>query len=495
MESRDSSASNDSAAPDALRDDPAFAERGLQITNVLGSGRHSIVFRARDARHGRDVAIKVLRPASLEDGTAERFTQEIRVAAGLRHPNILPLFDSGSLQDGRQFAVMPVAHGRPLRAMIDEGPLAIADAVRLACEVAEALTFLHTNGWVHRDVKPENILVESGHAVLTDFGVTSPMHAITARSTVEQVARLWGKDADLHVTIAGMVVGTLHYLSPEALLGDAPIDARVDVFALGLVLYEMLAGELPFRAATAPALIAERLAHPLPALRSRRADVPQALDTAIARATCVTAIDRYPGAAAFRAVLDDIPVRPRDARVELTIRERDRRTVVVAVLLPAGIGSAIGVLRARTTSSLDPQRIVVADLANETGDGALARLGPLAGDLITTALNQGSALQIVNATVALGSIQRPRLPASDSALKQSTRALVADARAGLLVTGAYYREGRALKMLAEVTDTRGGRVLGAVGPMTAEADAPEVAIRALADSIVAVVKRRHAPPG
>lgn len=493
MESRDSSASSDRAIPDALRDDPALAARGLQLLDVLGSGGHSIVYRARDSRHGRDVAIKVLRHASQSDGSAQRFDQEIRVVAGLRHPNILPLFDSGTLGDGRRFAVMPVAHGRPLRAMIDEGPLALADAVRLAREIAEALAFLHTNGWVHRDVKPENVLVESGHAVLTDFGVATPLHAIGAHSTPAQVARLWDR-ADVHLTVTDAAVGTLSYMSPETLLGDAPIDARVDVYALGLVLYEMLAGELPFRATSAATLLAERMSHPLPPLRPLRPDVPPALDAAIARATSVKAIDRYPGASAFRAAIDDIAARTRTERVELTVRERDRRTMVVAILLLAAIGSAIGVLRSRAASALDPQRIVVADLANETGDSSLARLGGLAGDLITAALSEGSGLEVVNATVTLGSRQRPHLPASDSALAQSTRALVATSRAGLLVTGAYYRDKGGLEVLAEVTDTRGGRIVGAVGPIAAEPDAPEGALRALASRIVAVVRSRHAPP-
>jgi hypothetical protein len=168
--------------------------------------------------------------------------------------------------------------------------------------------------------------------------------------------------------------------------------------------------------------------------------------------------------------------------------------MLVAMLLLAAIGSAIGVLRWRSASALDPQRIVVADLANESGDSSLARLGALGGDLITAALSEGSGLEIVNATVALGSRQRPRLPASDSALAANTRALVTRSRAGLLVTGAYYRDNGGLEVLAEVTDTRGGRILGAVGPIAAEADAPEGALRALASRIVAVVRSRHAPP-
>lgn len=453
------------------------------------------MYRARDSRHERDVAVKVMRSATT-NAAAERFAREIRVAAGLRHPNILPLFDSGTLRDGRRFSVMPVALGRPLRAMMDEGPLAVADAVRLAREVADALAFLHANGWVHRDVKPENILVESGHAVLTDFGIAAPMQAITPRSSPEQVAHLWhgGAHPGAHVTGAGFVIGTPRYMSPEALFGDAPMDARIDVYALGLVLYEMLAGDLPFQARSAAALIAERMSTPLPLIGKRRRDVSAKLDAVIACAADVRPGERYASASAFRDALAAVPIAADAGHVELTTLDQDRRTMLMAMLLLVGIGSAFGIWRWRTTVALDPQRIVVADLANQTGDASLARLGPLAGDLITAGLSQATRLDVVNAPVALGSRQRPRLARDDSSLQVDTRALVTATRAGLVVTGAYYEDRGLLQLLAEVTETRGGRVLGAIGPLPANPSAPEPGLQALADSVVAVTKRRHAPP-
>lgn len=493
MESLASSGDNEHVVPDALRDDPVIAARGLQLLAVLGSGGHSLVYRAHDARHARDVAIKVLRETARNDAAVQRFDQEIRVAARLRHPHILPLFDSGTLADGRRFAVMPVAHGRPLRAMIAEGPLALADALRLAREIGEALAFLHANGWLHRDVKPENVLVESGHAVLTDFGIAAPLQRVGASSTAAHVARLWNGDG-LQLPATDGAMGTLAYMCPEMLLGDAPLDARVDVYALGLVLYEMLAGELPFGATTASALLAERLTHPLPSLGALRPDVPPAVDAIIARATNVKVLERTPGVAEFRAALDGVEMRTRDERVELTYRDRDRRTVVVAIILLMAIGGSLGILRARTARMLDPHRVMVADLANETGDTTLTRVGVLAGDLITSALSEGTDLEIVNATVALGSRQRPHLPPADSTLAPSTRALVSRVRAGLLVSGAYYVDHGTLELLAEVTDTRGGRIVGAVGPIAAERGAPEGALRALAARIVTIVRNRHAPP-
>ncbi len=162
--------SNEAEAIDNLRSDSSLHALGLVVTGVLGEGGTAIVYRARDARHERNVAVKVLRP-DIPPSAARRFAQEVLVAGRLRHAHMLPLFDSGRLADGRLFSIMPVAEGRPLSALIREGPLPIADAVRIARETAEALGFMHRNGFVHRDVKPENILVESGHAVLTDFGL------------------------------------------------------------------------------------------------------------------------------------------------------------------------------------------------------------------------------------------------------------------------------------------------------------------------------------
>ena len=484
MESQESSPSSDATPVDALRDDPSLLSRGLEVEDVLGQGGSSIVYRARDIRHGREVAIKVLRQYPALENAVDRFTQEIRVAAGLRHAHMLPLFDSGTLRDGRLFSVMPVAQGRPLSALIREGPLTVADTVRLAREIAQALAHLHRSGYVHRDVKPENVLVESGHAVLTDFGLAASLGAL-AMPGESPPGTAWWKTA----------VGTLPYMSPEALFADGLIDGRTDIYALGIVLYEMLAAELPFVVTSAEQLLARRTRDGQPSIRALRADVPRELEAIIARSTALEPGDRFESADAMDAALAQVPAGVSGSSlVAFSVNQRTLSIGLVALL----VGSVIGVSawhRARQASTLDPQRIVVVDLVNDTGDSALAGVGVLAGDFITEDLTARSHLSVVNATIALPSRQQRRLPPADSTLARQTRALVASTRAGLAVTGAYFRAGNDLEVVAEVTDTRSGRVIGVAGPVHGALDHPDSSLRVLGDSVVAILRRRHAPPG
>ncbi|HEX4936069.1 MAG TPA: serine/threonine-protein kinase [Gemmatimonadaceae bacterium] len=494
MASPDSSRDSDASRDDAIRLDPAFAARGLDVRDVLGVGGSSIVYRARDRRHERDVAIKVQRPDATLASSTERFAHEIRVAAALRHPHILPLFDSGTLADGRLFAVMPVAHGRPLRAMIDEGPLAVPDALRLAGEIAEALEYLHRAGYVHRDVKPENVLVESGHAVLTDFGIASPLAGQRAQLSPERVADLWNGGGAARLTVTGAAVGTPAYMSPEALLGDGSLDHRSDLYALGLVLYEMLAGELPHQGTSPGELAAHRLRHPLPSLRALRPDVPSAVDAIVARCTAAGPADRFGSAEALRDALAAIPTGATRAEPLLVRRARGPWSLRLAIVLLGMIAGVWWWTEARGARALDPSRVVVADLANDTGDRSLAAVGVLAGDVITAAITAGTRLTVVNASVAVPSRQQRLDVPLDSTLERTTRALVSESRAGLAVTGAYFRAGRGLDLVAEVIDTRSGRVLGVAGPLRASVEHPEPSMRALGDSVTRILLRRHEPP-
>ena len=473
---------------DALRADPALGALGLVVTDVLGEGGSAIVYRARDERHGRDVAVKVIRHAPQIERAAERFSQEIRVAGRLRHPHILPLFDSGTLEDGRRFFVMPVAQGRPLRDLIDEGPMPVDLAVRLAREIAEALSHLHASGFVHRDVKPENVLVEAGHSVLTDFGLAVPMLSEPqSASAVEH--DVWWTTMSSHrrFTSMGSIVGTPQYMSPEALLAEAPLDGRLDIYALGVVLYEMLTGDLPFGIASPEQLVARVMRESLPPVSGRRTDVPVALDVIIERATARDETSRYATADEMAEALAalGIGLNDSDNRAESASR---RRMIWAAVLLVAMVGSGTAWAVMRSTA-LDPNRIVVADLANDTGDSTLSGVGVLAGDIIAAGLTTDPQLTIVNATVALPSHLQVNLPSADSTLTRATRDLVEATHAGVAVTGAYVRTGKELQVVAEVTDTRTDRVLGVAGPVRATRERPDSSLRVLRDSVVAIVKR------
>ena len=256
------------------------------IERELGRGGMATVFLAKDIRHDRDVAIKVLHPELSASIGAERFEREIKLAAKLQHPNILGLYDSGSA-DGLLYYVMPFIKGESLRDRLDrEGQLPIDDAVQLTLEVAEALGLAHSAGIVHRDIKPENVLISNGHALVADFGI--------ARAASEGNAQ--------KLTQTGMAVGTPVYMSPEQAVGD-PVGPTSDLYSLGCMLYEMLAGEPPFTAKNAQALMARHSMEAVPSVRIVRATVPEEVEDAIFSAMAKVPADRPQTAAQFMEML------------------------------------------------------------------------------------------------------------------------------------------------------------------------------------------------
>src|SRR4051794_17364977 len=274
----------------------ALSDR-YRIEREIGAGGMATVFLAQDLRHDRRVALKLLRPELSAVIGAERFLAEIKLTANLQHPHILPLFDSGEVvvdhPEGAQrylFYVMPFVEGESLRARLNrEKQLPVADAVRIALEVASALDYAHRHGVVHRDIKPENILLHDGQALVADFGI-----ALAA-----------SKASGARMTETGMSLGTPHYMSPEQAMGEREITPRSDVYALGAVLYEMLTGDPPFTGSTAQAIVARVVTESPRPLMTQRHTITRNVEAAVLTALEKLPADRFATAAEFAEALRD----------------------------------------------------------------------------------------------------------------------------------------------------------------------------------------------
>jgi serine/threonine protein kinase/tetratricopeptide (TPR) repeat protein len=265
----------------------ALADR-YRIERELGAGGMATVYLAEDLKHRRRVAIKVLRPELAQLLGAERFLREIEVIAGLHHPHILPLYDSGEAA-GFLYYVMPLVEGESLRAKIDrEGQLPIDEALRYAREVADALSYAHAHGVVHRDIKPDNIMIESDHAIVADFGIAK------AVASAGDATALTG---------TGMSVGTPAYMSPEQAAGDREVDGRSDLYSLGCVLFEMLAGQPPFTGKTIEIMVRQHIMTPPPPVTQFRPAVPAPVADALARALAKAPADRFNPVGQFSSAL------------------------------------------------------------------------------------------------------------------------------------------------------------------------------------------------
>ncbi len=264
----------------------ALADR-YTLDREIGRGGMAYVYRAHDRQHDRDVAIKVLRPELAAALGTERFLREIRIEARLQHPHILPLYDSG-VADGFFYYVMPYVAGESLRDLIRrEKQLPVSDAIQITKEVADALGYAHAHDVLHRDIKPGNILLSGEHAVVADFGIAKAISEADRDS----------------LTGSGIAVGTPEYMSPEQGAGDGSADRRSDIYALGCVLYEMLAGEPPFSGRSAQSILARHRQDTPPPLHTVRPGLPPAIEASVERALAKIPADRFPTASAFAASL------------------------------------------------------------------------------------------------------------------------------------------------------------------------------------------------
>ena len=414
-----------------------------ELLRELGAGGMAVVYLAKDLRHGRSVAIKVLRT---EIGAAigpERFLREIQIVSQLTCPNILPLYDSGRAGD-RLFYVMPYVEGRSLRDLLRQRTfLPLDDAIRFAGEVGEALDFAHQHGIVHRDIKPENILIQAGHAIVADFGIARAIDAAAAEA----------------ITSGSLVIGTPAYMSPEQGQGVRNIDGRSDLYSLACVVYEMLAGSVPFPGPTPAAIQARKALQPVPPMRVVRPTMPVPVEDALRRCLAVIPADRFATAHDFVEALRR-PAQPARTR---------RRALVLAVAAAVAIAALIVFVRDRHW--LGPpapvgRRLVVAEFANRTGDPTLDAVGFMAADWITEGLQRLSTILVVPMPAALEASRYLRAQAESTPGKIS-RGLQEETGADVVVSGSYYRNGDSLSFQSQITDVELGKLLMAIGPRVA----------------------------
>ena len=428
--------------PDSVGLKTALSDRYV-IEREIGAGGMATVYLARDLRHDRPVALKVLRPELGAVLGVERFLSEIRVTANLQHPNLLPLFDSGNA-DGQLFYVMPYVEGESLRARLDrERQLPVEEAIRIATAVAGALDYAHRQGVIHRDLKPENILLQDGQPVVADFGIALAVsHAGGER-----------------VTQTGLSLGTPQYMSPEQATGDRALDARTDQYSLAAVLYEMLTGEPPHTGGTAQAIVARVLTESPRSVRATRPTVSPGVDQAIARALSKIPADRFADVRAFAASLSS----------GASAAVAPSRKINAKVLIGAGVAAvaavALYIMNVPRSPTLPLDRGTVAIVIPQSGDASLASLPTQVGDVVSQALGEMAWIR--------------------AKLVVATTGDAASARAGTVITIDLQPAGDSVRMLPRVVDATTGGALKALAPASISRVAtPDVIQRALEPAVI-----------
>ena len=425
-------------AASGSREIPAALQSALaarySMVRELGRGGMATVYLADDLKHPRQVAIKAMNPDLSEVLGADRFLREIETAASLTHPHILPLHDSGEAE-GLLYYVMPYVEGESLRDRLNrEKQLPVEDAVRIAREIAGALQYAHERGVIHRDVKPANILLEAGHAVLADFGVAKAMAEVDRT----------------HLTQRGASLGTPTYMSPEQTSGDEELDGRSDQYALGCVLYEMLAGEPPHQGPNLAAVVRKRIEGPAPSVRRLRSDVPEGVERALAVALQREPEDRHVTTAEFgRALTRAAPPTPKGRWT------RWAATAAVAIVIT--LAWYIGASRSGTPGidggeGLNPNLVAVLPFTVQ-GREELAEWEVGMADLLAMALDRAGELATVDSWAILGLVDREGPPGPLD--PELGRDMAARFGAGRFVLGRLVEAGGRIRAIASLYDADG----------------------------------------
>jgi len=447
-----------------------------RIESEIDTGGMATVYRARDLKHERTVAIKVLRPDLAEAIGADRFLREIHTTANLSHPHILPLFDSGEA-DGFLYYVMPFVKGESLADRLErEGQIPVEDAVQIAREVADALAYAHRNGVIHRDVKPANILLEEGHALLMDFGIAQAQA---------------GAD-ETRLTGMGMSLGTPAYMSPEQISGQGKVEGRSDQYALACVLYEMLAGHPPFTGADIQTVMRQHLIAEAPKVTGARALVPAGVAKAIHRAMAKNPADRFRTAAEFEKALAGATL-PLLARIPMGRTRGAGYAVGVLVLAGVvwGIATRVGGTSAGGNGEAgwqpDPNVIAVAPFQNLTADPAFddfAERLALEVERRVSAADIGKVREAVRVLPVIWTAPEGSDPVT---------LLSQHLGAGTVVTGILDRRGDSVEVQAYCTNAVTGESLGHLEPVRSAAGEEEDLINGIQDRVAGLLALRMDP--
>ncbi len=407
-----------------------------EIERELGSGGMATVYLARDLKHHRQVAVKVLRPELAAALGPDRFPREIRIVAQLQHPHVLPLHDSGEV-DGFLFYVMPFVDGESLRTRLErEGPLPVGDVVRILREVVDALAYAHSHGVMHRDMKPDNVMLSGRHAMVMDFGVAKAVHDA-------------GGD---RVTTVGVAVGTPAYMSPEQATGQEHIDQRSDIYAVGILGYELLTGSVPFAGKTAQAILSAHVMEAPAPVEERRPAVSPALAALLMRCLEKNPADRWQSADEMLQHLeamgtssggvtptDTRPVRVQSARRAGRGRQRLALGLGAALVMSAGVG---GFMVVSAGSHAGPERLAVLPIQDISASDAV--FVDAMHDQLIVALAQMAGVSVVSRSAVMIYRTAPK-PIADVAQ---------ELRVGAVLEGTVFRAGDRMRINVQLVEPR-----------------------------------------
>src|SRR6266536_6354384 len=452
---------------DSLRE--ALAPR-YDVEREIGAGGMARVYLAVEQHPHRRVAIKVLDPELSTRLLRERFIREVDLSSNLSHPHIVPIFSAGEA-GGLFYYVMPYVEGESLRHRLQrERKLALDDALHIARDVADALAFAHGQGIIHRDIKPENILLSGDHAIVADFGIA---RAISAAGS-------------LTLTQTGQSIGSPGYMSPEQAMGSMELDARTDVYSLGCVLFEMLAGETPVRHDVDRGVFNWAALESGRGLRGADTGVVRAVKHAISRALAPRPDDRFPSAVAFAAALGG-PAHRTSVPTRSLFAGRHGRRIALGGGVVAAAAVAVVLAVRRPASGLNDRRVVVAVIENRTGDSSLDNLGHMAADWVTQGLAQTGLVEVVPSVSVISSSVAPGVHTPGHLDAAALRTLGRETGAGTVVSGAYYRQADSIRFQVQISAAKDGTVLRALEPVAGPISQPLAAVEAVRQRVMAAL--------